>query len=109
MPKRVYFCFKFFTFPVLQTQPVWLNTADGTLKFNQQYYLTTKETPKKQASENFDEVLDTALTHKFTIEEDKKSHFLRYLQEQSLQVEVYDADSQNKYGQGRVSLIKMLR
>ena len=47
MPKRVYFCFKFFTFSVLQTQPVWLNTSDGSLKFNQQYYLTTKEAPTK--------------------------------------------------------------
>lgn len=98
MPKRVYFCFKFFTFPVLQTQPVWLNTTDGSLKFNQQYYLTTNEAPAKQKNDDFDEVLDTALSQKFTIEGEKKSHFLRYLQEQSLQIEVYNAETQTKYG-----------
>ena len=54
-------------------------------------------------------MLESSLEERFEVSEDQHSSFISYLHEQTLQVDVWDANKQQHYGCGRVNLVKLLR
>lgn len=64
---------------------------------------------KEQSKPDLEVVMDSALKQVYEIPAHQHSTFTDFLKDQSLTIEVWDADSQVNYGFSRVSLNRLLR
>lgn len=112
IPKKLFFIFKFFSYKNIQTEEVTLYSQNSqALKNGTQYYLVVPSEMEKNklSQKEYESVLESALTEKFEISAQQSGSFVKYLQEQTLQIDVWDSVSQSLHGSGRIQLAKLLR
>ena len=126
LPKSLFFTFKFYTFPVVQTELVTLMTTKsieagqmrpGEIELAKQYYLVQDDELRlfNNNKPAIEQILDRGLTVPFEVNPlvtgDVKEHekFAKYLKEQVLSIDVHNGEDQTCYGSTRVPLYRLLR